>query len=645
MYDCDYLRSSTYNIFMSDFLTHECGIALLRLKKPLQYYIDKYGTAFYGLNKMYLLMEKQHNRGQDGAGIANIKLDVSPGKRYISRKRSIDSKPIHDIFEDIMNRFSDLDADQLADAAFLQENFGFTGEVSLGHLRYGTYGKNDIENCHPFLRQNNWRTKNLVVAGNFNMTNVDELFNILIEIGQHPKQKSDTVTVLEKIGHYLDVENQSRFDALKAEGLNHQSISEKIADTLDLEGILKSAAEGFDGGYAMCGMLGHGDAFVLRDPNGIRPAYWYEDDEIVVAASERPVIQTAFNLTADKVHEVEPGHALIIKRDGTTYMPRILDPAPRTACSFERIYFSRGNDVEIYKERKALGEKVVPKILEAIEHDLENTVSSFIPNTAEVCYYGMIQGLDNVLNISKIARIKGLGSHPSDEEIEGIMNERLRIEKVAIKDAKLRTFITQDSSRDDLVAHVYDISYGSIRRGKDNLVVIDDSIVRGTTLKQSILRILDRLGPKLIVVASSAPQIRFPDCYGIDMAKMNDFIAFRAAVALLKDRGLEKILSDTYEKCKVELMKPLVEMQNPVTAIYDPFTADEVSDKISELLTPKGMVADVKIIFQTIEGLHEACPNHTGDWYFTGNYPTPGGRRVVNRAFVNYMEGSDKRAY
>ena len=645
MYDCDYLRSSTYNIFMSDFLTHECGIALLRLKKPLQYYIDKYGTAFYGLNKMYLLMEKQHNRGQDGAGIANIKLDVSPGKRYISRKRSIDSKPIYDIFEDIMKRFADLDADQLADAAFLQENFGFTGEVSLGHLRYGTYGKNDIENCHPFLRQNNWRTKNLVVAGNFNMTNVDELFNLLIEIGQHPKQKSDTVTVLEKIGHYLDVENQSRFDALKAEGLNHQSISEKIADTLDLEGILKSAAEGFDGGYAMCGMLGHGDAFVLRDPNGIRPAYWYEDDEIVVAASERPVIQTAFNLTADKVHEVEPGHALIIKRDGTTYMPRILDPAPRTACSFERIYFSRGNDVEIYKERKALGEKVVPKILEAIEHDLDNTVSSFIPNTAEVCYYGMIQGLDNVLNISKIARIKGLGSHPSDADIESIMNERLRVEKVAIKDAKLRTFITQDASRDDLVAHVYDISYGSIRRGKDNLVVIDDSIVRGTTLKQSILRILDRLGPKLIVVASSAPQIRFPDCYGIDMAKMNDFIAFRAAVALLKDRGLEKILSDTYEKCKAELMKPLAEMQNPVTAIYDSFTADEVSDKISELLTPEGMVADVKIIFQTIEGLHEACPNHTGDWYFTGNYPTPGGRRVVNRAFVNYMEGNDKRAY
>lgn len=630
---------------MSDFLTHECGIALLRLKKPLQHYIDKYGTAFYGLNKMYLLMEKQHNRGQDGAGIANIKLDVSPGKRYISRKRSVDSKPIHDVFKNIMDRFSGLGADQLADANFLQENFGFTGEVSLGHLRYGTYGGNDIENCHPFLRQNNWRTRNLVVAGNFNMTNVDELFNLLIEIGQHPKQKSDTVTVLEKIGHYLDVENQVRFDALKAEGLNHQSISEKIADTLDLEGVLKSAAEGFDGGYAMCGMLGHGDAFVLRDPNGIRPAYWYEDDEIVVAASERPVIQTAFNLTADKVHEVEPGHALIIKRDGATYMPRILDPAPRTACSFERIYFSRGNDIEIYNERKALGETVVPKILEAIEHDLDNTVSSFIPNTAEVCYYGMIKGLEKFLNKSKIARVKGLGSHPSDEEIESIMNELIRTEKVAIKDAKLRTFITQDSSRDDLVAHVYDIAYGSIIRGKDNLVVIDDSIVRGTTLKQSILKILDRLGPKLIVVASSAPQIRFPDCYGIDMAKMNDFIAFRAAVALLKDRGLDNVLNETYEKCKAELRKPLAVMQNPVTAIYDLFTADEVSDKISELLTPKGMKAEVKIIFQTIEGLHKACPNHTGDWYFTGNYPTPGGRRVVNRAFVNYMEGSDKRAY
>ena len=535
--------------------------------------------------------------------------------------------------------------DQLANADFLQENFAFTGELSLGHLRYGTYGKNDIENLHPFLRQNNWRTRNLVVAGNFNMTNVDELFNVLIEIGQHPKQKSDTVTVLEKIGHYLDVENQNRFDALKAEGLDNRTISERIADTLDLGSVLKSSASDFDGGYVMCGLLGHGDAFVLRDPNGIRPAFWYEDDEVVVAASERPVIQTAFNLTADKIKEVEPGHALIIKRNGSASMEKVVEPGNRTACSFERIYFSRGNDLDIYKERKALGEKVVPKILEAVEHDLDNTVSSFIPNTAEVCYYGMIQGLESYLNRSKIERIKGLGANPSTDDIESILSERPRSEKVVIKDAKLRTFITNDSSRDDLVAHVYDVAYGSIRRGKDNLVVIDDSIVRGTTLKKSILRILDRLGPKLIVVASSAPQIRYPDCYGIDMARMNDFIAFRAAVALLKDRGLEHILQETYEKCKAELKKPLAEITNPVTAIYDPFTDDEISDKISVLLTPEGMGAKVKIIFQTIEGLHEACPNHTGDWYFTGNYPTPGGRRVVNKAFVYYMEGKAERAY
>ena len=630
---------------MSDFLTHECGIALLRLKKPLQYYVDKYGTAFYGLNKMYLMMEKQHNRGQDGAGIANIKLDVSPGKRYISRMRSVDGKPIQDVFQKILERFDNLSKEHLADADYLQENFGFTGELSLGHLRYGTYGKNDIENCHPFLRQSNWRTRNLVVAGNFNMTNVDELFEVLVKIGQHPKQKSDTVTVLEKIGHYLDVENQSRFDALKEQGLNHQTISEQIADTLNVGGVLKSAAADFDGGYTMCGLLGHGDAFVLRDPNGIRPAYWYEDDEIVVAASERPVIQTAFNLTSEKVKEVDPGHALIIRRNGSTSMEKIIEPGERTACSFERIYFSRGNDIDIYKERKSLGEKIVPKILEAIEHDLENTVSSFIPNTAEVCYYGMIKGLETHHNKSKIARIIGLGASPSGDEIESIINERPRIEKVTIKDAKLRTFITEDASRDDLVAHVYDVAYGSVIRGKDNLVVIDDSIVRGTTLKKSILGILDRLGPKLIVVASSAPQIRYPDCYGIDMARMNDFIAFKAAVALLKERGMEHVLTETYAKCKAELKKPLTEITNPVTAIYAPFSADEISDKISELLKPEGMKAEVKIIFQSIEGLHEACPDHKGDWYFTGNYPTPGGRRVVNKAFMYFMEGKTDRAY
>lgn len=631
---------------MSDFLTHECGIALLRLKNPLQYYINKYGTAFYALNKMYLLMEKQHNRGQDGAGLANIKLDVSPGKRYISRMRSVDNKPIQDAFGKIMGRFSEISPDQLSDADYLQQNFAFTGELSLGHLRYGTYGKNDIENCHPFLRQNNWRTRNLVVAGNFNMTNVDELFDVLIDIGQHPKQKSDTVTVLEKIGHYLDVENQTLFDALKAEGLDNRSISEKIADTLDLGKVLRSSASDFDGGYAMCGLLGHGDAFVLRDPNGIRPAYWYEDDEVVVAASERPVIQTAFNLKADDVVEVEPGHALIIRRNGTTSLEKVLEPRDRTACSFERIYFSRGNDKDIYEERKALGEGVVSQVLEAVEHDLDNTVVSFIPNTAEVCFYGLIKGLEDRLNRSKIERIKGLGANPSAEDIESVLSERARVEKITIKDAKLRTFISEDATRDDLVAHVYDIAYGTVNPGVDNLVVIDDSIVRGTTLKKSILRILDRLGPKRIVVASSAPQIRYPDCYGIDMAKMGDFIAFQAAVSLLIERGMGNILDETYEKCLKELEKPLSEdIQNPVTAIYEPFSPDEISDRISMLLTPEGMGAEVKIIFQSIEGLHKACPDHTGDWYFTGNYPTPGGRRVVNKAFVYFMEGRSERAY
>ena len=631
---------------MSDFLTHECGIALLRLKNPLQYYINKYGTAFYALNKMYLLMEKQHNRGQDGAGLANIKLDVSPGKRYISRMRSVDNKPIQDAFGKIMGRFGEISPDQLSDADYLQQNFAFTGELSLGHLRYGTYGKNDIENCHPFLRQNNWRTRNLVVAGNFNMTNVDELFDVLIEIGQHPKQKSDTVTVLEKIGHYLDVENQTLFDALKAEGLDNRSISEKIADTLDLGKVLRSSASDFDGGYAMCGLLGHGDAFVLRDPNGIRPAYWYEDDEVVVAASERPVIQTAFNLKADDVVEVEPGHALIIRRNGTTSLEKVLEPRDRAACSFERIYFSRGNDKDIYEERKALGEGVVSQVLEAVEHDLDNTVVSFIPNTAEVCFYGLIKGLEDRLNRSKIERIKGLGANPSAEDIESVLSERARVEKITIKDAKLRTFISEDATRDDLVAHVYDIAYGTVNPGVDNLVVIDDSIVRGTTLKKSILRILDRLGPKRIVVASSAPQIRYPDCYGIDMAKMGDFIAFQAAVSLLIERGMGNILDETYEKCLKELEKPLSEdIQNPVTAIYEPFSPDEISDRISKLLTPEGMGAEVKIIFQSIEGLHKACPDHTGDWYFTGNYPTPGGRRVVNKAFVYFMEGRSERAY
>jgi amidophosphoribosyltransferase len=525
---------------MSDFLQHECGIAMMRLKKPLQHYIDKYGTAFYGLNKMYLLMEKQHNRGQDGAGLANIKLDVPAGSRYISRVRSVDPRPIHDVFSRIMPRFEGLSPAQLMDAEFLQREFAFTGELFLAHLRYGTYGKNQVENCHPFLRQNNWRTRNLVVAGNFNMTNTDELFQKLVALGQHPKEEADTVTILERIGHFLDEENQRLFDELKQTGLDdHREISVRIGESLDVQKILKQAANSLDGGYVMCGLIGHGDAFVMRDPNGIRPAFWFEDDEIVVVASERPVIQTAFNLSADQVQEVAPGHALIIKRDGSVEMPLVKQPGERRSCSFERIYFSRGNDASIYNERKALGKYLVPKILEAVEHDLEHTVTSFIPNTAEVSFYGLIKGMEDYLNQAKIARIIGLGSNPNPGEIEEILSERMRIEKVAIKDAKLRTFITEEANRDDLVAHVYDIAYGTVEAGVDNLVVIDDSIVRGTTLKKSILRILDRLGPKRIVVASSAPQIRYPDCYGIDMARMGDFIAFQAAVSLIKKRGLE----------------------------------------------------------------------------------------------------------
>jgi amidophosphoribosyltransferase len=630
---------------MSDFLQHECGIALLRLKKPIQYYAEKYGTPFYGLNKMYLLMEKQHNRGQDGAGLANIKLDVNPGKRYISRMRSVDPRPIQDLFQKIMSRFTDLTAEQLLDTMALQNDHAFTGELFLGHLRYGTFGKNEIENCHPFLRQNNWRTRNLVAAGNFNLTNVDELFDVLVQIGQHPKQKSDTVTILEKIGHFLDEENQERFDALKGEGLDNQSISERIADTLDLGNILRRASSDFDGGYVMCGLVGHGDAFVMRDPNGIRPAFWYEDDEVVVAASERPVIQTAFNVPAARIKEVPPGSALIARRNGQVHVEEIREAGDRKACSFERIYFSRGNDADIYQERKELGRGIVTKVLEAVEHDLDHTVTSFIPNTAESSFYGLIQGLEEHLNASKIARIKGLGVDPDHAEIESILNERPRVDKIAIKDAKLRTFITEDSSRDDLVAHVYDVTYGTVEPGVDNLVVIDDSIVRGTTLKKSILRILDRLRPKLIVVASSAPQIRYPDCYGIDMARMGDFIAFQAAVSLLKERGMEDVLHETYKACKHQLTLPLAENVNQVKAIYAPFTADEISDRISQLLTPPGMKSEVKIIFQSIEGLHKACPNHKGDWYFTGDFPTPGGHRVVNKAFVYYMEGNSDRAY
>jgi len=633
---------------MSDPIKHECGIAVLRLKKPLHFYLEKYGSAFYGLNKMHLLMEKQHNRGQDGAGLANIKFDMEPGERYISRHRSVAKHPIEDLFNYIGEKIQILEEENpelLNDVDYLKKNLGFTGELFLGHLRYGTFGRNAIESCHPFLRQNNWITRNLVVAGNFNLTNVDELFNVLVKLGQHPKEVSDTVTVLEKIGHFLDDENEEMFDVLKAQGYNNKEIYNKIAEKLDIEKILKKASEDWDGGYAMAGLIGHGDAFVLRDPSGIRPVSWYEDDEIVVVASERPVIQTAFNLREDQIKELKPGHALIIKKSGLVSEVEINTPLEPKSCSFERIYFSRGSDIEIYKERKQLGKNIVPQVLKTIGYDLDNSVFSFIPNTAEVSFYGLIKGLEDYLNDEKYKAILALGKDVTPEKLEAIIYRRARIEKIAIKDAKLRTFITQDDSRDDLVAHVYDITYGSVVRGKDNLVIIDDSIVRGTTLKQSILRILDRLEPKKIVVVSSAPQIRFPDCYGIDMAKMGDFIAFEAAIALLKENGLEQVIEDIYLKCLSQKNLPKEQIKNYVKEIYEPFTNEEISVKISHLLKPACVKAEVEIIYQTVENLHEACPKNLGDWYFTGNYPTPGGNKVVNKAFINWKEGINERAY
>jgi amidophosphoribosyltransferase len=632
---------------MSDAIKHECGIALVRLLKPLDYYIKKYGTATYGLDKMYLLMEKQHNRGQDGAGIANIKFDVEPGQRYISRYRSNDQQPIKEIFGKINEKFQavyDEDPALMKDSEWLKKNVAFTGELSLGHLRYGTFGGNSIEHCHPFLRQNNWMTKNLVVAGNFNLTNVDELFKILVEIGQHPKQKSDTITVMEKIGHYLDEGNQALYDQFKEQGYSRQEISKLIARDLDLQLILKNSAADWDGGYAMAGLLGHGDAFVLRDPSGIRPAFFYQDDEVVVVASERPVIQTAFNVPLESVNEIKPGHALIIKKDGKVSEKMVREPLEKMACSFERIYFSRGSDKDIYKERKQLGRNIIPQLLKSIDNDLKNSVFSFIPNTAETSFYGMMKGLQEKLNEIKFNKIKALGPNPSDEDLQHILSLRNRMEKIALKDAKRRTVITQEDRRGELGAHVDDITYGSVYP-TDNLVIIDDSIVRGTTLKKSILRILDRLNPKKIVVVSSAPQIRYLDCYGIDMAKLGDFIAFQAAIALLKDQGKESVIEETYQKCKAQEGLPKEEIVNHVKDIYVPFTADEISKKISELLTPEGINAEIDIVYQSIEGLHEACPDHKGDWYFTGNFPTPGGNMVINRAFIYYVEGVDKRAY
>jgi len=632
---------------MSDALKHECGIALIRLLKPLEYYKEKYGTAFYGVNKMYLMMEKQHNRGQDGAGFASIKLDTKPGERYISRVRSVAQQPIQDIFAKINERINNdiIKHPEYQDNVALQKkNIPYIGELLLGHVRYGTFGKNSVESVHPFLRQNNWQHRNLIVAGNFNMTNVNELFDNLIEIGQHPKEKADTITVMEKIGHFLDDAVSKIYKDLKKEGYNKNECSPLIAERLKVAKILKRAAKNWDGGYAMAGLLGHGDSFVLRDPAGIRPAYYYKDDEVVVVASERPVIQTVFNVPFNAVKELDPGHAIITKKSGETRIKKILEPLERKACSFERIYFSRGSDAEIYEERKELGRLLMPKVLEAIDNDTENTVFSFIPNTAETSFFGMIDTVEEHLNTKKTEAILKGQRELSADKVKQILSERPRIEKIAIKDVKLRTFITEDSSRNDLVAHVYDVTYGVIKP-TDNLVIIDDSIVRGTTLKMSIIKMMDRLKPKKIIVVSSAPQIRYPDCYGIDMANLESLVAFRAALELLKDHNKYNIVEEVYNKCLTQVNMKDKNVVNYVKEIYENFTDEQISDKISELLSDKDVNAEVKIIFQPVKNLHKACPKNLGDWYFTGNYPTNGGNRVVNKAFINFYEGNKERAY
>lgn len=632
---------------MSDIIKHECGVAFIRLLKPHSYYKEKYGSARYGLHKMYQLMEKMVNRGQDGAGIATIKLNTEPGTGYLDRLRSVENKATQDIFSQINDLFVKAQAkhpEQYKSADWQKENIPFLGELLLGHLRYGTFGKNTVHSCHPFRKQNNWKSRNLVVAGNFNLTNVDELFQHLVELGQHPREMADTVTVLEKIGHFLDKENDRLFRQFKEQNDDNMAISKLIAANMDVTSILKESSKRWDGGYVMCGMIGHGDAFVLRDPNGIRPAYYYKDEEIIVVASERPVIQTVLNVSFENVQELKPGHAAIVRKDGSFSEVEIIEPLERKACSFERIYFSRGNDADIYRERNALGRNLTQSVLEAVDYDLSNTVFSYIPNTAEIAFGGLIEGLhayNDEWKAKKISENKNMSS----EELKNILNVHPRIHKVILKDAKQRTFITNDESRDSLVNLVYDITYNTVQKGVDNLVVLDDSIVRGTTLKQSILSILDRLNPKKIIVVSSAPQIRYPDCYGIDMAVLGKFTAFEACMSLLKENGKDTLIQEVYEKAKLELDKPKEEQDNVVRTLYKQFTAQQISDKIAALIKPKSLKAELKIIYQSIEGLHQSCPNHTGDWYFTGEYPTPGGTRVSNKAFVNYIEGKNVRAY
>ncbi len=629
---------------MSDTLKHECGIALVRLLKPLEYYKEKYGTAFYGIHKMYLLMEKQHNRGQDGAGFASVKFDMPPGKRYISRVRSNKQYPIQDVFMQINERINTGLSDENKDnVEWQKQNLPYLGELMLGHVRYGTYGGNSIESVHPFLRLNNWTSRNLILAGNFNMTNVNELFDKLVELGQHPKEKADTVTILERIGHFLDMEVQRQYNKAKAQGITKRQASTYIAEHLKLGKVLKRSAKRWDGGYVMAGLIGNGDSFVLRDPAGIRPAYYYQDDEVLVVTSERPVIQTAFNVPIEKITELAPGSAILTKKNGQITIKEILKPLERKACSFERIYFSRGSDADIYKERKKLGYLLVEQVMQSIDYDTYNTVFSYIPNTAEISFFGLVEGVNNAINQQKYRMITDLKDHLNELQLSTILSQKIRVEKIAVKDAKLRTFITEDRSRDDLVTHVYDVTYGIVRPS-DTLVIIDDSIVRGTTLKKSILRMLDRLGPKKIIVVSSAPQIRYPDCYGIDMARLEDFIAFQATLSLLEENNQYDLVSTIYEQCKAQQHLPDKDLQNYVKALYAPFSDEQISKKIAQLLS-EGIKAKVEIIYQKVENLHKACPNNLGDWYFTGDYPTDGGNRVVNTAFINFVEKCRDRAY
>lgn len=631
---------------MSDSIKHECGIALIRLLKPLSFYQEKYGSALYGLKRLYLLMEKQHNRGQDGAGVGTIKINALPGETYINRQRANGSNAIAEIFEKLNKKVSKSGTkEQLRDPDYMRSNVPFMGELLLGHLRYGTHGGNSVDLCHPFIRENNWMSRNLMLAGNFNLTNVDELFNVLVELGQHPSERADTVTMLEKFGHFIDEENQRLFTKYKLDGHSNQEISSLIAKELNIESILKRSLRDADGGYVMAGLLGHGDAFVVRDPNGIRPCFYYCNDEIAVVTSERPAIQTGFNIPIREIKELGRGNALIIKKDGTITETNIIPQAENKACSFERIYFSRGNDRDIYKERKQLGYLLADKIMKTVNYDFKNTVFSYIPNTAAVSFYGMVDGINDLLNTHKIEQIKQLGTNITDEKLKEILELHPRRERVAVKDAKLRTFITDDTNREDMVAHVYDVTYGIVKNHEDTLVVIDDSIVRGTTLKTSILRILDRLHPKKIVIVSSAPQIRYPDCYGIDMSRLKDFVAFQAMIALVKERKLDAKIDEVYRKCKAQENLPKEEMKNYLKDLYALFTPDEISVQIAKIVTPDEITAEVDVIFQSIENLHQACPNHHGDWYFTGNYPTPGGTKVVNKAFINYYEGSNARAY